>query len=274
MMKEETGSGGTARDIGGSHPDPPAGQTGSLPAYSVVIPFYNEEENVGPLLSELEAALSALGASYEVLLIDDGSADATHERLSRIASAWPQCRVFRFRRNQGQAAALYFGMRLARAPVIITLDGDGQNLPADIPRLLARLDEADLVAGVRTDRRDSAARRAASRIANAVRARLLHDGVADTGCGLKVVRREVVAEFIPIATLYSFMPALAVAAGFRVVEQPVGHRRRLGGDSKYGLRRFLWRPALDMLGVWWFTRRRSRSLQELRALAEPRPGPT
>jgi dolichol-phosphate mannosyltransferase len=241
----------------------------SVPAYSVVIPFYNEEASAGTLLADLEAVVAGIGASFEVLLVDDGSVDTTHDVLSRVAAAWPQCRVFRFAVNQGQAAALYFGMRLARAPVLITLDGDGQNVPADIPRLLARLEEADLVVGVRVDRHDSAARRAASRIANAVRSRLLHDRVADAGCGLKVLRREVAAEFLPIATLYSFMPALAVAAGFRVVEQPVAHRPRLAGASNYGLRRFLWRPALDMLGVWWFTRRRVRSLQALRALARP-----
>jgi glycosyltransferase involved in cell wall biosynthesis len=160
--------------------------------------------------------------------------------------------------NQGQAAALYRGMRLAGAPVIVTLDGDGQNDPADIAPMLARLAEsgADMVAGVRVQRNDSWLRRRMSRIANRVRSRILRDGVRDTGCGLKAFRREVVDAFLPIRTLYSFMPALAVAAGFRVVEQPVGHRARRADVSKYGLGVMLWRPLLDLLGVWWFTRRR------------------
>ena len=137
------------------------------------------------------------------------------------------------------------------------LDGDGQNDPADIPRLLALIATgADLAVGVRVKRRDDWRRRLMSKIANKVRKRFLRDGVSDTGCGLKALRREVIEALIPLRTLYSFIPALVAGAGFRVAEVPVTHRPRRGGDSKYGVRRFLFWPLLDMLGVWWFLHRR------------------
>jgi dolichol-phosphate mannosyltransferase len=226
--------------------------------FSVVIPFFNEANGVEVFLQELAAALGRQPGDADVVLVDDGSTDETAMILERVASGHLGWRVVRQSRNQGQAAAMYRGMRLAGAPVIVTLDGDGQNDPADIARVLARLAEsnADMVAGVRVQRNDSWLRRRMSRVANRVRSRILRDGVTDAGCGLKAFRREVVDSFLPIRTLYSFMPALAVAAGFRVVEQPVGHRARRADTSKYGLGIMLWRPLLDMLGVWWFTRRR------------------
>lgn len=224
--------------------------------FSIVIPFFNEAPNVARLLEEVRRAMDALGGEYEVVCVNDGSTDATGAELARLAADWPQCRVVELAGNQGQAAALLAGLGTARGAILITMDGDGQNDPADIPRLLARLEECDLVAGVRARREDSPLRRVMSRVANGVRGRLLRDGVSDTGCALKVFRREVAGAFLPIRTLYSFMPALAVAAGFRVAEHPVNHRPRTAGTSNYGLRAMLWRPLLDMLGVWWFIRRR------------------
>jgi glycosyltransferase involved in cell wall biosynthesis len=224
--------------------------------YSVVAPLYNEAGNVDLLLTELREALSNVAGSYEVVLVDDGSRDETRAAVLRAIRNWPECRLVAFRRNQGQAAALLTGMRQARGAVIVTLDGDGQNVPADIPRVLAALGDADLVVGARQARQDSRVRLAMSRVANAVRSRFLGDAVHDAGCGLKAMRREVVDAFIPIRTLYSFMPALAVAAGYRVVECPVQHRARRAGVANYGLRAFAWRPLVDMIGVWWFTRRR------------------
>ena len=226
------------------------------PAYSVVVPFYNEASNAAALLAEINSAMTQLGPNYEVMMVNDGSADATAEILAGVAVTHPQCRLLNLSPNRGQASALYHGLKAASAPILITMDGDGQNCPADIPGLLAKLGEDDMVVGVRLNRQDTWLRRKISRVANRVRARILSDGMIDSGCALKVFRREVVSAFLPIRTLYSFMPALAVAAGFRVTQSPVKHRPRSGGTSSYGLRVFLWRPLLDLLGVWWFCRRR------------------
>lgn len=224
---------------------------------SVVIPFFNEGNAAAPFLRELREVTEAMKRPVEVVLVDDASTDATGATLLEAAADDPGWRIIRHASNAGQAAALLTGMQAAKAPILVILDGDGQNDPADIPALLARLAEgADMVMGVRAKRADSWLRRRMSRFANGVRSRILRDGVTDTGCGLKVFRREVVSAFIPIRTLYSFMAALAASAGFRVVECPVNHRPRLADESKYGLGVMLWRPAVDLLGVWWFTRRR------------------
>jgi dolichol-phosphate mannosyltransferase len=241
-----------------SPPFPDRADSPGVFAFSLVIPFFNEANGVEVFLEEVSTALERQPGAAELLLVDDGSTDETLKILQRLAAGRPGWRVIPQGRNQGQAAAMYRGMHLATALVIATLDGDGQNDPADLAPMLARLAEsgADMVAGVRVDRNDSWLRRRMSRIANNVRSRILRDGVTDTGCGVKAFRREVVEAFLPIRTLYSFMPALAVAAGFRVVEQPVRHRARRADTSKYGLGVMLWRPFLDLLGVWWFTRRR------------------
>lgn len=226
------------------------------PELSVVIPFFNEVQCAAGVLDEVHDALAGLGIRYEVVAVDDGSRDGTARVLTAHARSDARVRVLRTEHNRGQAAALYWGLRSARAPVIATMDGDGQNDPTEIAALLARLPAADMAVGIRSARGDSRLRRGMSRVANAVRGSLLRDHMRDSGCALKVLRAEVVDSFIPIQTLYSFMPALAMAAGFRVVQQSVRHRPRLGGTSSYGLRQMLWRPLLDLIGVWWFTRRR------------------
>jgi len=222
------------------------------PSLAVIVPFFNEEEAVGKVCGELRSVLDLRLPDTDVILLDDGSDDRTGERLNRIAATWPQCRVFRLGQNRGQSAALLFGFGKAEAPILATMDGDGQNDPNDLVRLLGRMDEADMVVGKRMDRQDFWTRRTVSRIANLVRSRWLGDGVSDAGCALKVFRREVVEAFIPIRTLYSFMPALAVAAGYRVVEEPVHHRRRALGTSKYSTRSFLFWPIIDFVGLAWF----------------------
>ena len=237
----------------------------SSPALSLIIPFFNEEQGVEVFLEELREAVDdivkkagenpALGC--EVLLINDGSTDQTSSLLSQACFNRPGWQFVDLTRNVGQAAALYAGINMAKGRRLVLLDGDGQNDPADIPRLLALLDAgADLAVGVRARRRDRWQRRLMSRLANAVRRRILHDGVRDTGCGLKAMKREVVDALIPVRTLYSFIPALAVAAGFRVAETAVNHRPRRGGESKYGLQQFWCWPLLDTFGIWWFNHRR------------------
>ncbi|MBA3961736.1 MAG: glycosyltransferase family 2 protein [Chthoniobacterales bacterium] len=226
---------------------------------SIVVPFFNERENVALVGMELKQVLEANLTSTEVILIDDGSDDGTAQALDQLASDWPQCQVHHFRQNRGQSAALLYGFSKTTGSIIVTMDGDGQNDPHDIPKLLDRLSEADMVVGTRLGRQDSWARRTISGVANLVRAQVLGDGMSDAGCALKVFRREVTSAFIPLQTLYSFMPALAVAAGFRVTEEPVQHRPRRYETSKYSVRSFLIYPIIDLIGLRWFRARRCRN---------------
>ncbi|NQU39112.1 MAG: glycosyltransferase family 2 protein [Lentisphaerae bacterium] len=239
--------------------------SGPAPLYSVVVPFFNEEDAVGPLLSEISTVLQQLDAPWECLCVDDASSDATARILTEHASADSmRFRVITFPQNRGQAAALYRGLAEACGDIIITMDGDGQNDPADIPLLLASLDSADLVCGIRATRHDTWLRKRMSRFANRVRSAVLGDGMRDSGCALKVMRREVVGALMPIRTLYSFIPAQAVAAGFRVAERPVNHRARQGGVSSYGLRAFFLYPLIDMMGMLWVRRRTILTTEDCR----------
>lgn len=227
-------------------------------AYSVVVPVFNEAEALAGLAAEISDVMDSLGGGYECIFVDDGSTDGTaallRELVSRPGSA---VRCIRFTCNRGQGTALYTGLCHARGELVITLDGDGQNCPADIPPLIDELErrQADLICGFRRERRDSALRKLMSRLANEVRSRVLKDSVRDSGCALRVMRRSVLPALLPLKTLYSFLPALVVAGGFRVGEYPVRHRARQGGASSYGLRAFMWRPFIDMLGVKWYQMR-------------------
>src|SRR5437660_1923081 len=200
------------------------------PAVSVVVPVFNEEENMPILQSELRTALADL--DYEIVFVDDGSIDRSAERIETA----PNIRVLRFEKNAGQSAALYAGVRAARGQTIVMIDSDLQNDPADIPRLLEEISRgADLVCGYRAERKDTLLKRLTSRIANFVRSRFTRDYVRDTGCTLKAMRRQCIAALVPFQGMHRFIPALVRAAGFRLVEVPVHHRARRFGQSKYGL---------------------------------------
>jgi glycosyltransferase involved in cell wall biosynthesis len=219
-------------------------------AVSVVVPLYNEAENVPILQAELTSALGDL--DYEILFVDDGSSDAT---VAQIA-AGPRIRVVQFAKNAGQSAAMYAGLHAAHGRVAVLIDGDLQNDPADIPKLLAEIDRgADLVCGYRAVRKDTTVKRLTSRIANAVRSRFTKDGVRDTGCTLKAMRRECVHALVPFKGMHRFIPALIKGAGYKLVEVPVNHRPRKFGLSKYGLGNRAVRATVDMFGVRWLLSR-------------------
>lgn len=222
----------------------------SLPGFSVVIPLYNEGENVPILQREIRAALE--GCSYELILVDDGSTDDTVRRIERTA----EVRVLQFEKNAGQSAAMMAGMQAARGAAVVLLDGDLQNDPRDIPKLLAGIDGgADLVCGYRARRRDTVVKRITSRVANFVRSRFVGDGIRDTGCTLKAMRRECVGALVPFKGVHRFIPALVKNAGYKIVEVPVNHRARQYGVSKYGLGNRAVRATMDMFGVRWLQSR-------------------
>ena len=225
-------------------------QASAIPAVSVVVPVFNEEENVSILQSELRAALS--GLDYEIVFVDDGSTDRSAEKIETA----PNIRILRFERNTGQSAALYAGIRAARGETIVMIDGDLQNDPADIPRLLEQISRgADLVCGYRARRKDTLTKRMTSRIANFVRSRFTKDYVRDTGCTLKAMRRECADALIPFKGMHRFIPALIRGAGHRLVEIPVNHRPRRFGRSKYGFGSRALRATVDMFGVRWLLSR-------------------
>ena len=225
-------------------------QASAIPAVSVVVPVFNEEENVSILQSELRAALS--GLDYEIVFVDDGSTDRSAEKIETA----PNIRILRFERNTGQSAALYAGIRAARGETIVMIDGDLQNDPADIPRLLEQIAQgADLACGYRAKRKDTITKRMTSRIANFVRSRFTKDYVRDTGCTLKAMRRECADALIPFKGMHRFIPALIRGAGHRLVEIPVNHRPRRFGRTKYGFGSRALRATVDMFGVRWLLSR-------------------
>jgi glycosyltransferase involved in cell wall biosynthesis len=227
---------------------------GSVPAWvpqlSVVVPIYNEVENVEPLHEALTYALQALDRSYEIVLVDDGSQDGTRDVLRRLAAADPCLRLVFFRRNYGQTAAMAAGFRACRAPIIASMDGDLQNDPADIVRLVEKLEQGyDVVCGWRRSRQDRVATRLLpSRIANFLIARVTGARIHDTGCSLKVYRSWVVRSLNLYSDMHRFLAALGVGLGARITELPVRHHARRAGVSKYGLGR-VFRVLADLVGI-------------------------
>jgi glycosyltransferase involved in cell wall biosynthesis len=226
-------------------------------AISAVIPVKDEAGNIAPLAREIAAALAGVGP-HEIVFVDDGSTDTTADELKALKSEIAPLRVLRHARNLGQSRAIHSGIVAARGAVIVTLDGDGQNDPADIPRLLAAL-AADpalaMVSGVRVRRRDSASRRLASRIGNGVRSWLLKDGATDTGCGLKAFRRDAFLALPYFDHMHRYLIALMRRDGWGVGFVPVNHRPRFAGASKYTNFSRLLVSLTDLLGVRWLQRR-------------------
>lgn len=227
------------------------------PDYSVVVPVYNEAGAVETLALEIAAAFE--GRDCEILFVDDASTDNTRAILTGLGARLPTLRVIAHQRNAGQSRAIRSGVLAARADIIVTLDGDGQNDPADIPHLLSRAmaggAEPALIAGYRHRRRDTVVKRASSRVANAVRSRLLGDDTPDTGCGLKLFRRDAFLELPRFDHMHRFLPALMLRAGGRVESVQVNHRPRRHGRSKYGTLDRLWAGLFDLAGVYWLQRR-------------------
>jgi len=216
----------------------------------VIVPVFNEEGSVIQLQTELETALKDL--SYELLFVDDGSQDRTLERIKRT----PQVHVLEFAKNTGQSAAMYAGLAAASGKVLVLIDGDLQNDPRDIPRLLEEIDRgADLVCGYRLKRRDTWFKRLQSKIANRVRGKFTKDGVRDTGCTLKAMRQECRQALIPFHGMHRFIPALIKGLGYKISEIPVNHRPRQHGSSKYTFGNRALRATIDMFGVRWFLSR-------------------
>ena len=231
------------------------------PGLSLVIPLYNEAENLPVLAAEIRRALEPTGKRWESLFVDDGSTDGSFEVLQTLAAEDRTVRILRHRKNAGQSAALAAGFAVARGGIVVTLDADLQNDPADIPALLARLgasaatSDCDAVSGVRQKRRDSWTRRISSRVANSVRNWATDEQVSDVGCSLKAYRREVLERLPMFTGMHRFLPTLVRWNGARLAEIPVNHRPRLHGTAKYGIGNRLFRALADLMAVRWMRTR-------------------
>ena len=222
---------------------------------SIVVPIYNEIENLNPLYDRLTAALEPLGRDYEILLIDDGSTDGSAEALRVLAERDRRVRVVRFRRNYGQTAAMQAGLEMAEGDIVVTLDGDLQNDPADIPAMLRMLDDCDAVCGVRVKRLDSFSKRISSKAANKFRAMMLGDRVTDAGCAFRAMKRRALCQLPGFKALHRFAPTILKLHGFRVAEMPINHRPRTFGKSKYGIGNRLGVGLADVAGMLWYRKR-------------------
>ena len=228
------------------------------PAVSVVVPVFNERDNIPTLIAEIVAALRGV-APFEIVYVDDRSKDDSWDVLQQQMRSVPELRALRHHKQSGQSTAIRTGVKAARAPWIATLDGDGQNDPADIPKLLAERDksppELKLFAGWRVNRRDTGSKRWASKFANALRARLLQDETPDTGCGIKLFERAAFLDLPYFDHMHRYLPALVRRAGFDSVSVPVNHRERAAGASKYNNLQRAWVGLADLRGVSWLIKR-------------------
>jgi dolichol-phosphate mannosyltransferase len=228
-------------------------------AVSIVVPVRNEAENIAPVIAEIAAALDGRW-NYEIIYVNDGSTDATPERLASAMKSRPNLREVRHATSTGQSAAVRSGVRVAHGAIVATLDGDGQNNPAFLPALISAIEQGGertgLVAGQRVGRKDTGFKKIQSRIANTVRNAILHDGTRDTGCGLKAFRREVFLAMPYFDGLHRFLPALVRREGYDIAYVDVIDRPRHSGVSNYGFFDRLWIGIMDLAGVWWLIRRK------------------
>jgi dolichol-phosphate mannosyltransferase len=236
----------------------PSSDTAAI-AVSIIVPVRNEVDNVAPVITEIAAALDGRW-HYEIIYVNDGSTDTTGERLSSLMKERSNLRQLRHAASTGQSAAVRSGVRAARGPIVATLDGDGQNNPAFLPALVSAIEQGGertgLAAGQRVGRKDTGFKKIQSRIANAVRNAILHDGTRDTGCGLKAFRREVFLALPYFDGLHRFLPALVRREGYSIVYVDVIDRPRHSGVSNYGFFDRLWIGIMDLAGVWWLIRRK------------------
>jgi glycosyltransferase involved in cell wall biosynthesis len=222
---------------------------------SVVMPVYNEEENLPILVSKLLEVLRGLHKTYEVILVDDGSSDGSGRVLREMAVRYPSIRMLRFKANRGLSAALMAGMREARGDILVTLDSDLQNDPRDIPKLLEKLDHYDMATGWRQKREDPWLKRVSSRIANMVRNRLSGENIHDSACTLRAFKKECIKEICAFNGMHRFLPTLVRMRGYRIIEVPVAHHPRRFGKSKYNIRNRMVRSFIDLLAVRWMKHR-------------------
>lgn len=222
---------------------------------SVVVPVYNEEKNLPILVSKLLEVLRGLHKTYEVIFVDDGSSDASGRVLREMAVRYPSIRMLRFKANRGLSAALMAGMREARGDILVALDSDLQNDPADIPKLLEKLDHYDMATGWRQKREDPWLKRISSRIANMVRNRLSGENIHDSACTLRAFKKECIKEICAFNGMHRFLPTLVKMRGYRIIEVPVAHHPRRFGKSKYNIRNRMVRSFVDLLAVRWMKHR-------------------
>lgn len=227
------------------------------PEISVILPGYNEADNIDAMLAQVDAALNGVGRPFEILYVDDGSTDDSMDKLERAKARYHNLRVLRHHANFGQSAGIFSGIEAARGELVVTMDADLQNDPADLPAMLELLNhqQVDAVCGVRQKRQDKGMKIFVGLVANRVRRRALNDAITDAGCSMRVMRRGALGQLPAFRALHRFLPTIMMIHGFKVIEMPVSHRAREAGLSKYGVGNRVWVGIYDIWGLWWYRRR-------------------
>ncbi|MBK7998719.1 MAG: glycosyltransferase family 2 protein [Verrucomicrobia bacterium] len=238
---------------------------------SVIVPVFNEADNVLPMAREVAAAMAKTGRDWELLFVDDASSDETPQRILEAARANPQVRGLRHQRNAGQSAAVWTGIQASASPILCTLDGDLQNDPADLPAMIAQLAKVDFVSGMRLNRQDTWVRKVSSKIARSARKAALGVDFRDTGCAIRAFKRTALAGVFPFNGLHRFLPVLVHGGGGTTLEVPVNHRPRVAGVSKYGVWNRLGRGIYDLIAISWYQKRRYRPVGAVELVDKPAP---